>query len=59
MLVLSQKKDGRVNLYIDGALIGSIANLSGGRIRLGFTLPSNVKVVRDEIDGKPLSSSKT
>ena len=48
MLVISQKKDGRVHLYYNGAYLGSITNL-GDKAKLGFSLPENVKILREPL----------
>lgn len=56
MLVLSRKKDGRIDLLIEtcGGLtpLGTVVvtKIEGGTVRLGFELRKDVRILRREIN---------
>ncbi len=57
MLVLSRKKDEEV--YIDGGrVVVSIIEIRGDRVRLGFTMPSDVVVDRREVHERKLEDMR-
>lgn len=47
MLVLSRKKHEVV--VIDGGIEVSVVDIGGDKVRLGFTAPKNVRILRQEI----------
>jgi hypothetical protein len=52
MLVLGVKQDGKVNLYLNGVLLGSVIRLDqrGQYTRLGFEFDHAIKIVREDLD---------
>ena len=52
MLVLSRKREEKVNIYFNGKLLANlmIVEIRGDRVRLGFDFPKEYHLVRNEID---------
>jgi carbon storage regulator len=48
MLVLSRKLGEAV--YINDNIVVNIVSINGGKVRLGFEAPSDVRIMRSEID---------
>jgi carbon storage regulator len=58
MLVLSRKERQRIKL--GESIVVTVVRVSGDRVRLGIEAPSDVIVLREELDGDsaPLASAK-
>ena len=52
MLVLSRKNGEQILIPEHGILI-TVVEAHGGRVRLGFTAPKEVKIIRRELQGRP------
>lgn len=52
MLVLSRKLGEKVNFYDETKYIGKliIVDIDRGKVRVGFEMPANIKIFREEID---------
>ena len=50
MLVLSRRENERIRL--GDSIVVTVVRLSGDRVRLGIEAPSNVLVLRGELDGR-------
>ncbi len=48
MLVLSRRESERI--YLGDSIVLTVVRLSGDRVRLGIEAPSEVRVVRDELE---------
>lgn len=52
MLVLARKRNEKVNIYDGKKYIGKVVvvDIDRGKIRLGFEMPGNIRIFREEID---------
>lgn len=57
MLVLSRKVGEK--LVIDGNITVEVVKIQGNRITLGLVAPSDVKILRSELDQKQPQATKT
>ena len=57
MLVLSRKVGEK--LVIDGNIIVEVVKIQGNRITLGLVAPSDVKILRSELNQKQPQATKT
>lgn len=61
MLVLTRREGETINLYIGDQVIAVrvLDGSSRGQVRIGIDAPSNVKIVREEIDARDKSTRVT
>ncbi len=55
MLVLSRKQSERIRLGSD--IVVTVVRVSGDKVRLGIEAPSNMVVLRDELQAQPSDGS--
>ncbi len=55
MLVLSRRENERVRL--GDSIVVTVVRVSGDRVRLGIEAPSDLVVLRDELEPKPRDST--
>ncbi len=56
MLVLSRKAGERI--VIGGNIVITVVDMGHGRVRLGIDAPSDVRILREELRGKPLAAPR-
>jgi carbon storage regulator len=55
MLILSRRESERV--YLGEDIVLTIVRVSGDKVRIGVEAPSNVKILRTELEGAPPASN--
>ena len=57
MLVLSRKESQRIRL--GDSIVVTIVKISGDKVRIGIEAPSNVLILRDELEPLPVGAAVT
>lgn len=52
MLVIKQKRDAVVNIYLNGQKIGEIRNAGPSTTSIGYSLPKEYKILRSKLTPK-------
>ena len=57
MLVLSRRESERIKL--GGSIVVTVVKVTGDRVRLGIEAPSDVLVLRSELEGRDVGNADT